>query len=50
MVHNCGVRPYDRDLEGIFKLQDEIATAVVQQLKLKLLGNSFSKSFRHWKY
>ncbi len=28
---------YDRDLEGIFKLQDEIAKAVVKQLKLKLL-------------
>ena len=28
---------YDRDLEGIFKLQDEIANAVVKQLKLKLL-------------
>lgn len=28
---------YDRDLEGIFKLQDEIADAVVRQLKLKLL-------------
>lgn len=28
---------YDRDLEGIFKLQDEIAEAVVKQLKLKLL-------------
>ncbi len=28
---------YDRDLKGIFKLQDEIAQAVVQQLKLKLL-------------
>jgi adenylate cyclase len=28
---------YDRDLEGIFKLQDEIAGAVVMQLKLKLL-------------
>ena len=28
---------YDRDLEGIFKLQDEIAGAVVKQLKLKLL-------------
>ena len=26
---------YDRDLEGIFKLQDEIAGAVVKQLKLK---------------
>jgi len=31
---------YDRDLEGIFKLQDEIAMAVVKQLKLKLLTNS----------
>ncbi len=28
---------FDRDLEGIFKLQDEIAGAVVKQLKLKLL-------------
>jgi TolB-like protein/class 3 adenylate cyclase/Tfp pilus assembly protein PilF len=28
---------YDRDLEGIFKLQDEIAGAVVKELKLKLL-------------
>ncbi len=28
---------YDRDLEGIFKLQDEIASAVVRQLKLRLL-------------
>ncbi len=28
---------YDRDLKGIFKLQDEIAGAVVKQLKLKLL-------------
>ena len=29
---------YDRDLEGIFKLQDEIAQAVVNQLQLKLLA------------
>jgi TolB-like protein/Tfp pilus assembly protein PilF len=29
---------YDRDLEGLFKLQDEIAGAVVRQLKLKLLA------------
>jgi TolB-like protein/cytochrome c-type biogenesis protein CcmH/NrfG len=29
---------YDRDLKGIFKLQDEIAQAVVKQLKLKLLN------------
>jgi adenylate cyclase len=28
---------YDRDLKGIFELQDEIAADVVQQLKLKLL-------------
>ncbi|MDZ4716819.1 MAG: tetratricopeptide repeat protein [Cytophagales bacterium] len=28
---------YDRDLENVFKLQDEIAGAVVKQLKLKLL-------------
>lgn len=31
---------YDRDLEGIFKLQDEIAGAVVNQLKLKLLTST----------
>ena len=31
---------YDRDLKGIFKLQDEIAQAVVQELKLKLLDTS----------
>jgi len=38
---------YDRDLEDIFKLQDEIAGAVVKQLKLKLLpvtGNMASSS------
>ncbi len=29
---------YDRDLEGLFKLQDEIAGNVVKQLKLKLLS------------
>ena len=29
---------YDRDLKDIFKLQDEIAGAVVKQLKLKLLS------------
>jgi TolB-like protein/Flp pilus assembly protein TadD len=28
---------YDRDLEGIFKLQDEIAFEIVKQLKLKLI-------------
>ena len=34
---------YDRDLKGIFQLQDEIATAVVQQLKLQLLEIPSSK-------
>ena len=29
---------YDRDLKDIFAVQSEIATAVVEQLKLKLLG------------
>ena len=33
---------YDRDLEGIFKLQDEIANAVVKELKLKLLNKTGS--------
>jgi len=28
---------YDRDLKNIFQLQDEIATAVVQELRIKLL-------------
>ena len=31
---------YDRKLENIFDLQDEIAAAVLKQLKLKLLGTS----------
>jgi TolB-like protein len=38
---------YDRDLKDIFKLQDEIAVAVVKQLKIKLLsmpGNFASSS------
>lgn len=29
---------YDRSIEDIFKVQDEISTAVVQQLKIKLLS------------
>src|SRR5262249_44389216 len=29
---------YDRQLDDIFKVQDEIAAAVVEQLKIKLLG------------
>jgi TolB-like protein/Flp pilus assembly protein TadD len=29
---------YDRKLDDIFKIQDEIATAVVEQLKIRLLG------------
>ncbi len=35
---------YDRNLEGIFKLQDEIAGAVVTQLKLKLLTAPSSRA------
>ena len=35
---------YDRDLNGIFKLQDEIAKAVVLQLKIKLLKPTGSAS------
>ena len=35
---------YDRDLEDIFKLQDEIASAVVKQLKMKLLAVPSSKA------
>jgi len=35
---------YDRDLKEIFKLQDEIAQAVVKQLKLKLLKPNGSAS------
>ena len=31
---------YDRELKDIFAIQSEIATAVVEQLKLKLLGNA----------
>ncbi len=34
-VHLWGEK-YDRDLQGIFKLQDDIASAVVKQLRLKL--------------
>ena len=34
---------YDRDLRGIFQLQDEIAKIVVQQLKLKLLETTSVK-------
>ena len=31
---------FDRDLEDIFKIQDEIAGAVVAQLRIKMLGTS----------
>jgi tetratricopeptide (TPR) repeat protein len=31
---------YDRKLDDIFKIQDEIAAAVVEQLKIKLLGEA----------
>jgi TolB-like protein/lipoprotein NlpI len=36
---------YDRDLKDIFKLQDEIAGAVIKQLKLKLLPITKAASF-----
>ena len=31
---------YDRPMTDVFKVQDEIAAAVVEQLKIKLLGNA----------
>jgi tetratricopeptide (TPR) repeat protein len=31
---------YDRPMTDVFKVQDEIAAAVVEQLKIKLLGNT----------
>jgi TolB-like protein/Tfp pilus assembly protein PilF len=31
---------YDRPMTDVFKLQDEIAAAVVEQLRIKLLGNA----------
>ncbi len=31
-------RTYDRELKDVFKIQDEIATAVVNELKISLLG------------
>ena len=34
---------YDRPLDDIFKVQDEIAAAVVEQLKIKLLGGAAPK-------
>lgn len=35
---NLWSESYDRDLDSLFKLQDEIAIAVVNQLKIKLLS------------
>lgn len=40
---------YDRDLEGIFKLQDDIANAVVKELKLKLLSGKTYSSYMYLK-
>lgn len=34
---------YDREMNDIFKVQDEIASAVVKELRLKLLGNDRPK-------
>jgi serine/threonine-protein kinase len=36
--HELWSETYDRELKDIFAIQSEIATAVVEQLKLKLLG------------
>jgi TolB-like protein len=35
---------YDRQLDDIFKVQDEIASAVVKALKISLMGQSLSES------
>jgi serine/threonine-protein kinase len=35
---------YDRELTDIFAVQDEIASAVVDELKVTLLGNAFAKA------
>src|SRR5262245_29352342 len=37
-AHTCGRRTYDRQMSDIFQVQDEIAAAVVEELKIKLLG------------
>jgi TolB-like protein len=37
---------YDRDVEDVFKVQDEIARAVVEKLKLTLLGDPSSAATR----
>lgn len=35
---------YDRNIEDIFKIQDEIAAKVIQRLKVTLLGNKFEST------
>jgi len=39
---------FDRNLEDIFAIQDEISLAVVNNLKIKLLGNERSTVLKHY--
>lgn len=39
---------YDRDLEDIFAIQDEISEAIVQKLKVKLLTEEKQKLMKHF--
>ncbi|NOR53341.1 MAG: tetratricopeptide repeat protein, partial [Candidatus Aminicenantes bacterium] len=39
---------YDRDMEDIFILQDEISLAIVDNLKVKLLGKDRAKFIKHY--
>ena len=38
--HSLWSETYDRELKDIFAVQNEIATAVADQMKIKLLGQS----------
>ena len=39
----CGRRHYDRPLDDIFAVQDEIANAIVQALQIRLDGRKLSR-------
>jgi len=39
---------YDRDLEDIFSIQDEISLAIVDNLKIKLFGEEKAKLVKHF--
>ena len=41
---------YDRELGDVFRIQDEIAAAVVKSLKVSLLGAAAPRSTRHPKF